>query len=84
MAQPIQENTTHFKAHKHVIGTGLHTIMNDCGCLSLCFRQDNINEIICRRDRLNAFEVVQRHAGSMSLYVPKEILEGNPMMSLRT
>jgi len=38
------------------------TIVNDSRSLSLSFRQYYINKVTRRRHRLNAFEVVQRHA----------------------
>ena len=35
--------------------------MNDSGSLALCFGQDNVNKVLGRGHRLDAFEVVYWH-----------------------
>jgi hypothetical protein len=51
------------KKHMQVLSTvpQFLTIMHDCWSLSLSFGQNNINEVLGRRHRLNAFKIVSSH-----------------------
>lgn len=37
--------------------------MYDSWCLSLCFRKDDIDEILCRGHHLYGLEIIQDHCG---------------------